>query len=615
MNKKIHDKDIDQEKQVFEVTIPKYNIEKMHMCVGNAYESSTKNKYNIYNVDKNTRKVTECVGYYELDKGKEVMDKDGDFNVRALGEEAIELYPEFVSSYSSKPKKAKTTETKSTEKSKKLPETVSLSPKYVVDDQDSIGEYFDNKYDLADEEIIPTYLKNFKKPKKWVEDVGVSLTGIFSDVYIIIANEQFEYDTPTKPSTSSTKTLDLDMTILPRIETLEYNKDRKYVLISYRSQTHYRLIESNGKVLFSETELPKKIIERFCTKHHPTEQMPDGVSEDEFPVKIIETTSSGDCFFDSIYRATKSVDINAAKDAYLDEVHKYRVEIADGVESNPVAQQLIRQLYRVNAVQDVDTIRNKFYNDKFARKATPEDDAVFKYAYSSLFGANKHNEDEFSFAEKEMVLTTYLTLMYEFFPDLSSEHQDEFKATYNSIYGVGKSMDIRDSLDKQRTALSKSMGKPKEETKVSELEKTPEPPKPPPVEEPIKVKKAKAPKTAPEPPKPVLEPVPEPEPSVPESSIDVSTITDVDSKAIVEIYLSSESQEEKKKKLEKYTSTKLKQAWKIVYESNKDLFRATQDNTSVIDCLSGDVTDKCTKKQTKKAAKAAKGGKQTRKNI
>ena len=548
------------------------------MCVGNAYESSTKNKYNIYNVDKNTRKVTECVGYYELDKGKEVMDKDGDFNVRALGEEPIELYPEFVSSYSSKSKKAKTTETKSTEKSKKLPETVSLSPKYVVDDQDSISEYFDNKYDLPDEEIIPTYLKNFKKPRKWVEDVGVSLTGIFSDVYIIIANEQFEYDTPTKPSTSSTKTLDLDMTILPRIETLEYNKDRKYVLISYRSQTHYRLIESNGKVLFSENELPKKIIERFCTKHHPTEQMPDGVSDDEFPVKVIETTSSGDCFFDSIYRATKSVDVNAAKDAYLTEVHKYRVEIADGVEGNPVAQQLIRQLYRVNAVQDVDTIRNKFYNDKFARKATPEDDAVFKYAYSSLFGANKHNEDEFSFAEKEMVLTTYLTLMYEFFPD-PSDHQDEFKETYNSIYGVGKSMDIRDSLDKQRTALSKSMGKPKEETKVGELEKPlVQESKPPPVEESKTVKIPKAPKPvppkpAPEPkPAPVPEPVPEP---VTAPAIDVSSITDPITKEIVEIYLSSESQEEKKKKLDKFKKNKsqLESAWEKVYKSNEDLYK------------------------------------------
>ena len=97
MNKKIHDKDIDQEKQVFEVTIPKYNIEKIQMCVGNGYESSsTMNKYNIYNIDKNTKKVTECIGFYELEKGKEVLDKDGDFDVRGLGEEKIELYPDFV---------------------------------------------------------------------------------------------------------------------------------------------------------------------------------------------------------------------------------------------------------------------------------------------------------------------------------------------------------------------------------------------------------------------------------------------------------------------------------------------------------------------------------------
>lgn len=614
MNKKIHDKDIDQEKQVFEVTIPKYNIEKLHMCVGNAYESSsTKNKYNIYNVDKNTRKVTECVGYYELDKGKEVMDKDGDFNVRALGEEAIELYPEFVSSYGVKPKKAKTTETIS----KKLPESVSISPKYIEDDQQYMNEYFDNKYDLTDEQIIPTYLKNFKKPNVWVNDVGVSLTGIFSNVYIIVVNEQFEYDgVNIKPSSPSTQTLDLNMAILPRNDELDYDKDRKYVLVSYRSQTHYRLIESNGKVLFSENELPEKIIQRFCTKHHPNEQLPDGVSDVEFPVKIIETTSGGDCFFDSIYRATKSVDVNAKKDAYLKEVHEYRKEIADGMESNPMAQRLIIQSYRVNAVQDVDTIRNKFYNDKFSRKATPEDDAVFKYAYSSIFGVNKHNEDDFSFVDKETILITYLTLLYEFFPDFSQEHQDEFKDAYNSLYGLGKSMNIKDSLEKQRTALSKSLSKPKEESKVNELP-LPEPAPKPSVEQPQIVKISKVSKTAPKP-APVA---PEPAPSAPEPKIDVSTITDAVTKEIVEIYLSSESQEEKKKKLDKFKKNKsqLESAWKIVKDSNTDLFRATPDPKNIqsyIDCLSGDLSEKCTKepKQSKKASKA-KGGKYTRKNI
>ena len=607
MNKKIHDKDIDQEKQVFEVTLPKYNIEKIQMCVGNAYESSsTKNKYNIYNVDKNTRKVTECVGYYDLDKGKEVLDKEGDFNVRGLGEEAIELYPDFVSGYTSKStKKLKETQ------SKKMDDTVSISPKYVVDDQQYMQDYFENKYDLTDEQVIPTFLKYVKKPKVWANDVAISLTGMFSNVYIIIANEDLEYDETqgNKPSTSSTELLDYNMIILPRNDENEYDKDRKYVLLSYKSQHHYRLVESNGKVSFLENELPKQIIARFCSKHHPSEQLPDGV--DDFPVKVIETASSGDCFFDSVYRATHAVDVNASPNTYLKDVHKYREEIADSVEGKPMAQQIILQAYRVNALQDVDTARNKFYNAKFGRKATPEDDAVFKYAYSSIFGVNKHSENDFSFAEKETILMNYLTLLYDFFPDVSQEHQDEFKGVYNGLYGVGKTMDIKDSLEKQRTALVKSFGpsddsKPKEETKVGELS-----------DEVVKtVKKTKA-NPAPEPkptePKPT-EPVVESKPA-----IDVSSISDSTTKEIVEIYMLSESLDAKKQKLDKYSVKQLEAAWKVVNESNTELFRANpvpKNKLSYIDCLSGDVSEKCVKEQKQsKKAKDKKGGKYTRKNI
>jgi hypothetical protein len=621
MNKKIHENDLEKEKQVFEVTLPKYNIEKMQMCVGNAYDSKPNmNKYNIYNVDKNTKKVTECVGYYELEKGTEVLDKDGDFNVVAIGENAIELYPEFVSGYSSKPKKSKESKITKETQPKKLPNTVSLSPKYVVDDQKYMQDYFENKYDLPDEQIIPTFLKYVKKPQVWANEVAISLTGMFSNVYIIIANEDLEYDETqgNKPSTSSTKLIDYNMTILPRNEELDYDKDRKYVIVSYKSQTHYRLVESNGKVSFLETELPRQIIERFCSKHHPSEQMPDGV--DEFPVKVIETASSGDCFFDSIYRATHSVDANASPNTYLKDVHKYREEIADGVESKPMAQQIIMQAYRVNAVQDVDTARNKFYNDKFGRKATPEDDAVFKYAYSSIFGANKHSEDDFSFADKETILMTYLTLLYDFFPDVSQENQDEFKGVYNGLYGVGKTMDIKDSLDKQRTVLAKSFGpdkpKEKEETKVDELKTTTKivkkPKAPPPVVpvvvpvvDPVVV--------------PVVDPVVVPVAPEPKSTIDVSSIADPTTKTIVTVYLSSESQEAKKAKLGGYSVKELESAWKVVNESNPDLFRATpvpKNKLSFVDCLSGDVSEKCVKEQKQsKKAKDKKGGKYTRKNI
>lgn len=630
MNKKIHENDIDQEKQVFEVTIPKYNLEKLQMCVGNGYESSsTMNKYNIYNVDKNAKKVTECIGFYEIEKGKEVLDKDGDFNVRGLGEEKIELYPDFVSGYTSKSTK-KSKDSKET-KAKKIPNTVSLSPnKYVVDDQKYMEDYFENKYDLTDDQIIPTFLKYVKKPQVWANDVAISLTGMFSNVYIIIANENLEYDElqGTKPSKSSTKPLDYNMIILPRNDELDYDKDRKYVIVSYKSQTHYRLIESNGKVSFLENELPEKIIQRFCTRHHPSDELPAGVSDDEFPVKVIETAESGDCFFDSIYRATHAVDINASQNAYLKDVHKFREYVADGVEGNPTAQQIIIQAYRVNAVQDIDNARNKFYNDKFGRKATSEDDAVFKYAYSSIFGANKHDEDDFSFAEKETVLFTYLTLLYEFFPDVSQEHQDEFRDTYIGLYGVGKTMDIKDSLDKQRTTLSKSFGKPneKENEKENPKEKENEKEKP---KENVSVKIVKKSKAKnkeplkqsviPDPVETVIETVVEPvvEPVESKSSLDTSSLTEP-TKTIVNVYLSSDSQDSKKIKLSIYSVKELEAAWKIVNESDKDLFRANPDpkkKESYIDCLTGDVSEKCVKAKQSKKAKDKKGGKYTRKNI
>ena len=94
MSKQIHEKDIDEQKQVFEVTLPLNQLEKLQICVGNAYEStSSTNKYNIYNVDKSSKKVTETIGYYELPKDtSNILDKEGDFNVREMGEEKMFIY-------------------------------------------------------------------------------------------------------------------------------------------------------------------------------------------------------------------------------------------------------------------------------------------------------------------------------------------------------------------------------------------------------------------------------------------------------------------------------------------------------------------------------------------
>ena len=143
------------------------------------------------------------------------------------------------------------------------------------------------------------------------------------------------------------------------------------------------------------------------------------------------------------------------------------------------------------------------------------------------------------------------------------------------------------------------------------------------------VKKPKA-KPPPEPPKPVVEKVVEPvvekvvekvvEPApAPKPSIDVSSIEDADTKAIVSIYLSSDTEDIKKKKLDDFSAKKLEIAWKVISESNPELFRANpvpKNKPSYIDCLSGDVSEKCVKEQKQsKKAKDKKGGKYTRKNI
>jgi hypothetical protein len=643
---KIHEKDLEQSKQVFEVTLPQSNLEKIQICVGNAYET-TKGmvKYNIYNVDKNTKKVTECIGFYELAKETEVLDKEGDFNVRELGEKPLTIFEEFKARFS-KTKSRKTL--KESAKPKKSDElSPPQEPRYIVDDQHVIAEYFGNNFSLSDEDIVSTYFKHFKSPGVWVNDVGVSITGIFENVYIIVANEQREYSDSgvVKQSTKSTKPIDLDMVILPRNEELDYSKDRKYVLISYISQTHYRLIKSNGKVLFSESELPSKIITRFCSKHHSGEDLPEGVAEEDFPIEIITTSKGGDCFFDSVYRATKASDVDAPADAYLKEVHEFREEIAEKMDKNPLIQEMIKTLYRLNTTQDVDSISSKFYKDKFKRKPTKDDDAVFKYAYSSLFGVDKHDENAFSFQEKQEILVKYLTLLYEFFPSVSEKDQDTFKKEYNDLYGVGKSMDIKDTLENQRTALANVLQKPVPKPPPGPKPKfvvadEPEPaPKPKNTDESKDPEPKPAPKPAPkfkvadEPaPQPKntdeskdSEPAPKPkvaDTTVKTSKYDIPEGTESKLKAIIQeildIYDSESSVEEREKQLssEKYNNVKyLDETWKIIARSDKTIKNPVpKTKKNLLDCLSKNENNLCVSKRSKKATEGG-SKKYTRKKI
>lgn len=612
---KIHEQDLEQTKQVFEVTLPQSNLEKIQICVGNAYDSTAGMvKYNIYNVDKNTKKVTECIGFYELPKETEVLDKEKDFNVREFGEKPITIFEEFKARFS-KGKSRKSL--KESSKPKKSDDSSPpVKPQYIVDDQRVIADYFDNNFTLSDEDIVSTYFKHFKSPGVWVNDIGVSATGMFENIYIIVANEQREYSDSrdVKPSSKSTKPLDLDMVILPRNEEMEYSKDRKYVLISYVSQQHYRLIKSNDKVLFSESELPTKIITRFCSKHHAGEDLPEGVADEDFPIEIIRTSEGGDCFFDSVYRATKAANVDAPADAYLKEVHAFREEIAEKMDKNPLIQEMVKTIYRLNTTQDVDSISNKFYKDKFKRKPTKEDDAVFKYAYSSLFGVNKYDENDFSFQEKEKILVIYLTLLYEFFPSVSAKDQDTFKKEYTDLYGIGKAMDIKDTLENQRTALAKILQEPKPAPKPKPKFVVADEPEPAPkTVEPEPAPKAVEPEPAPEPVPKVVEPVPkvvQPEPApVKTSKYVIPDDTDPKLKGIIQeildIYESESSVEEREKQLssEKYNNVKyLDETWKIIARSDKSLKNPLPKNKkNLLDCLSKNENNLCVSKRSKKS--------------
>ena len=636
MSKQIHEKDIDEQKQVFEVTLPLNQLEKLQICVGNAYEStSSTNKYNIYNVDKSSKKVTETIGYYELPKDtSNILDKEGDFNVREMGEEKMFIYEDFKSRYGkgkSKPaKKAK---------AKKSEEEESDDKVYALDDQQKYMEdYFNGNYKLDRAKIVPTYLENLAKSENWANDVAISLTGMFSKVYIIIANEQFLYTEvgeAIKNANADTPLLDLNMGIFPSIDQLPHDPSIEYVIVSYKSQTHYRLVHHKGKVKFKESELPNVIVDRFCKRHH--DGAVKGVEDDSFDTEVIETLSNGDCFFDSIYRATRADEPDRKPGtAYAKEVEAFRKEIAKDMAGNPIAQKLITQIYIRQTEESYDSIKEDFFKKKNgSSKLNKTDDSIFQFAVATIFG-QEHNEDEFTFEEKKDVLTKFLTLFYEFVTDINEENKDEFRDKYRSIYGVGLDDIKGDSVDAQREKLkplfkelkSKPADAPKpptdepapkpsaEEPKPSEEEPKPEEKE----KEKEKAKKPKKPKVviADETDKLAVENIDQPSapgPDKPDKKpiINIPDGTDPKVVEIINIYLSNNT--DKEKQLEKFSKGQLTSAWELVIASDKGNFQprttVAKNVASLVKCLAGDTSVACVK-QSKKAG-GAKSSKYTRK--
>ena len=79
----IKQEDIGHRTRLFKIT----SIEKsdtFNICIGLPYDYEGKDRYNVYKVQNDV--VTSKVGYYEVEKGTDVNDSDGDFNVLIFGE-------------------------------------------------------------------------------------------------------------------------------------------------------------------------------------------------------------------------------------------------------------------------------------------------------------------------------------------------------------------------------------------------------------------------------------------------------------------------------------------------------------------------------------------------
>jgi hypothetical protein len=604
MSKKIHPSDIDQEKQVFEVTLPKFNLENIYICIGNDYEhNKTHVRYTIYNVDKISRKVTENIGYYEFPKDKErseLMDSDGDFKVMELGEDSMTIHEEFIAKMS-KSQRVKSTKS-DVEKPKPLDqEPDTPTPKSFVpidaanaDEDRVLDDYFDANKELTSVEIVPTFMKNFIEPQKWVNSVGVFITSVYSDVYIIIISNGVPYTSGlavVDPEANDGEFVNFQMKMYPILEDMDHDPSKKYVLLLYTPRTHYKLLEHDGKVLFNENELPKKIVERVCKLHHETDVV--GV-DDSLTLDVIETAESGDCFFDSMYRATKNVDdVNAPKNTYVGEVHEFRKEIAEGVKGNKNVERSIKQLYNLFSQSDLNNIRDKFYLGKNGKKPVSKDneDNIFHATMNVIF--KMYPEVDLTYAEKDELISKYLTLLYRFFPNLVSDSADSttFSEKYTQLYDVGK-RDIYEPIDIQYEELEKlikpkqaEVPKPKAKPKLVVVDDV--------VPAPVIVD------SQPRPPQPQAAD----EPDV--KQVNIPAGTDPVVTTIIEIYKSSDSLASKKTKLEKFKKPQLAAAWEIIKEQVGMKNPSPVNAPDYINCLANDPAHTCNKKETKK-----KGGQQ-----
>jgi hypothetical protein len=77
--------DVGHETRVFQMTSPTLNMT-LKICVGRPFDENGMDRYNVYEVNKKGDQIERLRGYYLLDKGKDPMDTDKDFNIKDIGE-------------------------------------------------------------------------------------------------------------------------------------------------------------------------------------------------------------------------------------------------------------------------------------------------------------------------------------------------------------------------------------------------------------------------------------------------------------------------------------------------------------------------------------------------
>ena len=352
----IHENDIGQEKRVFLVTLPTHNIENLQICVGNAYDDGPdKVRYNIYNVDKKTKKVSSTLGYYEFPKETKVIDGEGDFNVLDLGEASMHI--QNIKPLPVQIKVKAQVKAKAKAKAK--------MNEYVVPDDDYLmRDYFEGNYKLTDDEIIPTFLAHMRIAENWANDLVVDAVARFYNIYIILV-------------VGDINTNNVNRVIVQPFASEPYVV-RKYIIIDYEPHRHYRIVEDeNKKMQFDLDELPTFLTDQFPEGYKKQISGPNVV---EPKYNKIKTTGNGDCFWDSVNRAVTGID-----DYDQATVTKMRNTVAEFIEKggNENSQYIAKAI--ITAYELYTTKNTDVVYDIIFPIPTKENRELFDHAYEYLF--------------------------------------------------------------------------------------------------------------------------------------------------------------------------------------------------------------------------------------